>query len=321
MTVFADVSHYQTVDMATYFAAHDRVALKVTEGTGYVDPTFAPRYAYAVNHGLPTLLYHFDRARFTGVDQFNFYLATIRQVHALGPRPVDLLCLDSEDTNYPAGAAASARDFSNRGAALGYRGSQYTGVWYANPNGLTASVLHPTWRRLWLSDYGTTPDATVRLPNGWARDQAIARQFTDQATIAGVAGPADYSRVLHDWLPEITNEESDVTPDELQAGLATFFRAQRIDVPAGQGDNAGLYANTLGLLQTVYNRVNALASAVGALGDDETKLTALIVARGDQLSAAIATVAAAQGAGGVDPAVFADAVVDDLVRRLGGTTT
>ena len=98
----------------------------------------------------------------------------------------------------------------------------YTGRWYADPNGLTAAVFPPGWRRLWLSDY--TP-AQVTLPAGWAQAQLVALQFTDKATVAGVGSLCDYNRVLTDW----NTTEDDMTLTPAQA-------AQLADIAAGVND-------------------------------------------------------------------------------------
>lgn len=152
------------------------------------------------------MLYHFDRAATGGAAQFDDFLNAIKG--AGGPRafPLDLLCLDSEDTQSPGLAATSARAFTNRAASLGYQGCVYTGNWFANPHGITAALVHPSWQRLWLSDYNPDhADETMPLPAGWDRTQVIARQFTSGATVPGISGRADYSRVLNDWLTKDEN--------------------------------------------------------------------------------------------------------------------
>lgn len=44
---------------------------------------------------------------------------------------------------------------------------------------------------------GAAPDAAITLPAAWSRDQVIARQHTDAATIPASPGPCDASRGLH----------------------------------------------------------------------------------------------------------------------------
>jgi GH25 family lysozyme M1 (1,4-beta-N-acetylmuramidase) len=219
VTSFADLSHYQeSVDLAAYArAGHDRVILKATEGLSVVDSRFAERWQQAGRLGLARVAYHFGRAGNSGAAEFDHLLQV---VGGLGAR--DVLCLDSEDTGAASRAAAHAREFTARAVARGVRtGLVYTGRWFAEPNGITAAVVQPGWRQLWLSDYGTAADAGIALPTGWSRAQLVARQFTDHASVAGIAGGCDYNRLLRDWLsrpitrpapPPANPMEDDVPP-------------------------------------------------------------------------------------------------------------
>lgn len=200
MTTFADISHHQsTVDLAAYATVHDRVVLKATEGTTYTDPTFAARWRQAGSLNLARVAYHFARNANTGSLEFDHFLSVVDSA-GIGPR--DWLCLDTEDTASPGRAVAAAQEFTARAVQRGYaNGLVYTGRWYAEPNGLTADAMPPGWRRLWLSDYTTAhSDTGMPLPTGWTRAQVVARQHTSTATVTGITGPCDYSRVLADWL-------------------------------------------------------------------------------------------------------------------------
>jgi hypothetical protein len=282
-TYFADVSHYQAVDLPAYFRAHDRIALKVTEATGYVDPTFPARYAYCRAHGHPAVLYHFDRARFSGSEQFDWFLSHLRAAGGPRPFPLDLFCLDSEDTNFPTGSVDAARAFTARAVALGFdQGSVYSGAWFAEPYGLGASAVPPGWRRLWLSDYGGGADGSIRVPRGWTRDQIVARQFTNgsnatRVNIPGV-GPADYNRVLSEWV----DEEPDMNADQ-DRKLNYIYTQIAGAVGAGQTDFRGTMSATLSTVQGLVNLINSRSAGLGASISD-TKSAAL---------AAIATIPAA----------------------------
>lgn len=324
MTTFADLSHHQAgVSMTAYAAAHDRVALKATEGVGYVDPTFADRWVAAGAAGLARVAYHFDRAASDGGDQCDWFLAAVRRVG--GVRAGDLLCLDSEDTQSPAKAAASAAAFTNRAAAAGYRGCVYTGRWFANPYGIGANVLHPLWRRLWLSDYTLAhDDAAMPLPAGWARSQVIARQFTDRAAVPGVTGPCDYSRVLAEWLgaPTPTGDTSVTTEaDQILAAVKacqdTLYNLTRAQSPDGKPDPG----HAEQAVTTANGRLTALAGAlakigqqVGALSDDEAKLLAAEDAATAKILAAVQTVIVDPQVPNADPEAFVAALRDALVR-------
>ena len=211
MIRFADLSHHQNaVDLAAYQAAgHDRVILKATEGTGFVDSTFAFRWRRAGELGLARVAYHYARAKFSGADEFDHLWAVVQAAGGLTER--DRVCLDVEDTDTPTRAAANASEFTGRAAGRGVtRGLVYTGRWYAQPNRVTASVFPAGWRQLWLSHYDqSVPDEQILLPAGWTRDQLVARQFTAAAPVVGVGGLCDYSRLLRDWLPSTPPVQED----------------------------------------------------------------------------------------------------------------
>lgn len=221
MTTFADLSHHQsTVDLSLYAQSHDRIALKATEGTTFIDPEFASRWREAGQLGLARTAYHFARNANSGSLEFDHFWRVVQSVGGLTSR--DTLCLDSEDTTAPARAVAHASEFTARAVIVGgvSDGMVYTGRWYAQPFGLTASCVQPGWRRLWLSDYTAAhPDDTMPLPDGWTRDQVCARQYTSTATVAGVADPCDYSRVLYEWLPTTDEGYDMATLDEVLAEL------------------------------------------------------------------------------------------------------
>lgn len=323
MTSYADLSHHQSVDLAAYFAGHDRVALKVTEGTAFVDPTFAERYRVAVQLGRPVQLYHYDRARFDGAEQADFFLATIRA--AGGPRlwPLDLMCLDSEDTNNPAGADVSAGRFTNRLGGLGYPGSAYTGVWFANPYGITASVLHPRWRWLWLSDYTAAhADGSMPLPAGWTRAQVLARQFTDRATVAGVESTCDYSRVLADWLHTAPPPTPPPPPGDTMrivrtpSGLAYLLQPGSL-VGMSADDLAAFEAAGLPSGTATPAQINLMRAKLGGdpsqleLDQIKARLAELAAALGDDEAKILGAVAA------MPTATITDAQIEQLSDHLG----
>lgn len=339
MTTFLDASHHQTLDQAVYWAAHDRLALKVSEGIGFRDPAFPDRYRYAVARHKPLDLYHFDRARFDGAEQFDYYLDAIRDAGGPRPFPLDLLCLDSEDTNNPADADTSATRFTYRGGGLGYPGSLYTGVWYANPYKITANILHPGWRRLWLSDYNPAHlDATMRLPNGWDRRQVAARQFTSTARVPGVPRPADYSRVLLDWLatappvapPPPPREDTDmIIMRRDDDGTAWLLREHGISgvssaaltgfAKAGLPSVAGFSDAQLSAMRATLGDDPAagLGDAVKTLAEQVTTL-----ATGQQVLAAkfAALASVLQHPGGVDAAQLHQIAVDAAREAVDGLT-
>lgn len=328
---FADLSHHQaTFTPAAYKAAgHKTVALKATEGTGYTDPTFTARWKAAGGAGLHRVAYNYSRAMFSGADEFDHLLGVVQAAGGLGPQ--DLLCQDVEDTNYPAGAAANARQFGARALARGYpTGLVYTGVWYATPNRVTPGLYPPGWRNLWIADYTAShADATVPLPTGWTRGQCFARQFTDKANVGGI-GSSDYSRLLTAW-PNTTVED-DMFEDADRTNLAavktkmdTLYTQVIGAVGSGQRDFQGTVEAILGGVQATVNLVNQKTGALAAAITDVKTATLTAVAtiptahlsdaEQTALAQRISEFLATQNLT-IDPAALAQALSEDLAGRL-----
>jgi GH25 family lysozyme M1 (1,4-beta-N-acetylmuramidase) len=239
---FADLSHYQAgVDLGAYArVGYDRVFLKATQGDDGVDPTFGARWREAGELGLARCAYHFAEAEDDGAADFDHFIAVVNAAGGLGP--ADLLCLDSEDSPNIGRADEHAREFTNRAAARGHpNGCLYTGRWFADPANLRPDDLAPGWRRLWISYYGTAADDAIPLPAGWTRDQVIARQYTDRATVAGVSGLCDANRVLKEWITmTLTSGDAKLIATEL-AGNTAFLLAVRGQVIAVLADKTHSY--------------------------------------------------------------------------------
>jgi lysozyme len=227
MTSFADISHHQgVVDLAKYKAAgHDRIIMKATEGTSFTDSMFTRNWQEAGRLGLKRVAYCYAEAQDNGAADFDHLLDVVNK--AGGLKAGDWLCLDVEDVDNGQAdynrAQFHVREFTARAVQRGVKdGLLYTGRWYANPAGVDPSDCQPGWRRLWISHYDqSVPDGSILLPTGWTRDQVVARQYTDRATVAGVTGRCDYNRVLKDWLT-VVDAVSTPTPEELEeAELAT----------------------------------------------------------------------------------------------------
>jgi GH25 family lysozyme M1 (1,4-beta-N-acetylmuramidase) len=205
MKTFADISHHQgAVDMSAYArAGHDRIVMKATEGIGFTDSRFAANWKAAGDLGLARVVYSYAQAEDNGAADFDHLLDVVNKAGGLGPR--DIFCIDVEDVDDPGDMARAqfhVREFTNRAAARGFaEGLLYTGRWYANPAHVDPSDCAPGWRKLWISHYDqSVPDDQILLPTGWTRDQVVARQFTASATVAGVTGPCDLSRLFRDWI-------------------------------------------------------------------------------------------------------------------------
>ena len=223
MERFADVSHHQGgVDMAAYArAGHHRIVIKATEGVGFTDSRFAANWQAAGNLGLARVAYSYAEAQDNGAVDFDHLLEVVDKAGGLGPR--DILCLDVEDVDDGSKDYSRAqfhvREFTGRAQDRGF-GWLYTGRWYANPAHVDPTDCAPGWRNLWLSHYDqSVPDDQILLPTGWTRDQVVARQFTSTATVAGVTGPCDYSRLFRDWITTTHEEDplAGITIDDIGA--------------------------------------------------------------------------------------------------------
>ncbi len=299
---FADLSHHQgSVDLAAYArAGHDRVMLKATEGTGFLDGQFTARWRQAGQLGLKRGAYHFLRNALPGGEQWAWFISAVRRAGPL--QPGDWLCLDSEDPATPGRAVAASREFCAAAVAAGFPdGEVYTGRWYADPNGLTAAVFPPGWRRLWLSDY--TP-AQVALPAGWTQAQLVALQFTDKGTVPGIGTPCDYNRVVNDWH---TSTEDDVTLTPAQA-------AQLADIAAGVNDLQAKMDRTRNVtLANIGAQLTNLVTQAGRQADDEGKLLAAFGAAEERILRAVGTVIVDPQVDNDDPEAVVAALRDALI--------
>src|SRR5215469_12058965 len=109
---FIDISAYQgtNIDWQAYKAwsaqgdGISRVAMKATEGTGFIDPAFATNRQAAIDAGIDVLLlYHYGRPDINGaVAEANFMAGVVGSI-----RDSDMLILDYEQ-NTPNATAAWA---------------------------------------------------------------------------------------------------------------------------------------------------------------------------------------------------------------------
>jgi lysozyme len=172
-----DLSHWQEVVDFTAVAQSGTAAviLKATQGTGWVDPTFADRAAAAAAAGLMVGAYHFLDAS-DPLAQADHFLSVA------GFLPV--LALDLEPAP-PTRLAVSAA-----GAAASRIAGQ-KGQWpvvYTGRFEVPAADAILSQCPLWLAEYGSRPVC----PPGWAAWRLW--QYTSSGTVPGVAGPCDRSR-------------------------------------------------------------------------------------------------------------------------------
>lgn len=204
----------------------EAVILKCTQGTTFLDPTFAVRAVDAAAAGLLVAAYHF----FTVEDataQIDWFLQ-----HA-GTVPVLVLDFEPDPTSpaLEASASAMAADLHTR---TGRWPVLYTGRWNVPASDPTLANCP-----LWLAEWGTNPVP----PPGWST--WTFWQYTATGTVVGVPGACDRSRFagtvgeLHDWWHQAAPGSDILTT--LVKGLQMLTEMQRSELAAAA---AGLVAAT-----------------------------------------------------------------------------
>jgi len=181
--IFVDLSHWNpTPDWQKLKAGGvTGVILKATEGTSYVDPTFAERYAAALDAGLATASYHFLKAG--GIpQQMDLFLDTVQ------PRPGERMCIDHEDD-------ASLKELEQAVTTLqsdsrDIQVTVYSGHLIKDQCGSKANAVLAT-TSLWLAQYtsAASPTWPAQIWPDWS-----LWQYTDKATVAGIGQPVDGNR-------------------------------------------------------------------------------------------------------------------------------
>jgi len=321
-----------------YFdAGYLGIAWKITEGVGYEDPTWRGAYDTAVRRGRWFLGYHFDRAASDGGAQFDWFISRLLNGAGgrLRPGGVDRLCLDSEDVLTPSRARASAVAFTRRATASGYLdGCVYSAPWFdshTRPNTVRLDILPVGWRVGWVSDYTPgQPDDQIELPDGWARDQVWARQYTStRLGIPGLPMGCDFNRTLRPWPGEGDTSMSAADVADLKAYFTSDVVKSMVrqEVITALSDPTHQYlqdelaplksslAATAAQLTGVAAQLATVTSKVAALGDDEAKVLAAVAQSQAAMQAAVAEAVreiAGQGGNPGDPgypAQVADAVM------------
>jgi glycosyl hydrolase family 25 len=371
---FGDFSHYRPVGSArdvaawalpphtpaaqTYAAAaaaaeryfdggYPGIAWKITEGVTYEDPTWRGAYDTAVRRGRWFLGYHFDRAVNDGAAQFDWFISRLLNGAGgrLRPGGVDRLCLDSEDVLTPSRARASAVAFTRRATMAGHPdGCVYSAPWFdshTRPNTVRLDLLPVGWRVGWVPDYTPgEPDDQIELPDGWARGQVWARQYTDtRPGLPGLPMGCDFNRTLRPWpgtgdasmsaaeLAALTQQLADLKAYQTSDTMKAMVRQEVITALSDPTHQylqdelaplkAGL-ASTAQQLTGLTSQLAAVTSKVAALSDDETRILAAVAQSQAAMQAAVADAVreiAGQGGNPGDPG-FPAQVADAVMARF-----
>jgi lysozyme len=172
-----DLSHWDTADDYGKVAADGIVGViyKATEGQGWTDDTYADQQRAAKEAGLKWGAYHFaDGSSVEGqVENFLRFAA---------PDPDELFCLDWEDNDGDRMSADDAKRWITLVEDALERPSECV-IYSGNTAKELINGSDPFFgaRRLWLCQYGATPE----LPESWSAYWLW--QFTD-----GVDGPTPH---------------------------------------------------------------------------------------------------------------------------------
>lgn len=168
----------------------DAVYLKASEGTTFVDKTFASRRAIANKHGLKVGAYHFARPDASSPeDQARAFVRVIGKVGLHDLRPA----LDFEAPSRLHGSAQLvlwARRFNREVKRLtGVLPIFYTYSAYANQ----LNADKPIGAGLWLASYSRNDgrEHAFSIPAPWKG--AVAHQFSSRCYVGGCSGPVDLS--------------------------------------------------------------------------------------------------------------------------------
>jgi GH25 family lysozyme M1 (1,4-beta-N-acetylmuramidase) len=200
-----DVSHWQgTIDWAKVATSGIRFAyLKASEGTTYVDPTFAVNRAGARANGVRVGAYHFARPDDAPGDarrEARFFVQTAE------PKPGNLLpVLDIERTGGldQAGVTRWARRWVAEVREL----TGVTPMVYTSPYGWLERTgdtrrLARDGAPLWVAHWGVS---SPTLPaNGWAGNGWVVWQWSSTGSVPGIAGDVDLDRLSGATLGRIT---------------------------------------------------------------------------------------------------------------------
>lgn len=181
MKQFADISGYQkTVDWAEYVKWSDMVAIKASEGVGFVDPLFKDHDLGVLGTpGIKSIwYYHYARPDLGNAAQTEaqFFCDT---VGVIGPQ--DRMVLDIEQT--APNLVQWVLDFQ---AYIQHRYTLHKPILYSYESFIKAYLQDERLSSIedeWIAAYGDVK------PSG----SPLAWQFTDKATVPGIAGPVDCS--------------------------------------------------------------------------------------------------------------------------------
>lgn len=269
-----DVSNHQgTINWDHADPAIDGAYIKVTEGTGYVDPYWQTNHAGVVAGGKPVGAYHFaDGAN--PIDEANHFAdQCLRATWQLDP------VLDAEVPAVGwAWVVAFRGQFRARTGVARFRVYTSTGYLIGQLNPVNWIDGHTS---IWAAHYA----ASI----GWSHPQLVLWQNTSAATIPGVLGSVDADQYQNGWTPA-ADQGGTMTPEQiaqlfnqigdLQLRVASMHAGQWLPWqgnPANPGGDLTWFQrqSTTALAPVMAQ----LAAIQGALSTDEAALLAAVKAQ------------------------------------------
>ena len=181
LNVVIDISHFNSVTSFQEIKQSGVVGVihKATEGTNWMDPTYATRKQQALAAGLWWGAYHFG-VNEDGAAQAQHLLSVVN------PGPQDLLVLDFEQNPSSQMNIAQAEQFvtavyNATGRYPGFYSDSLVGELLGNNQN---SVLANCW--FWRAQYGGTAPSVPPTWPGWTM-----WQYTESGSVPGIQGVCD----------------------------------------------------------------------------------------------------------------------------------
>lgn len=169
-------------------AGHVAVAIKVSQGNGYVNPFWRAWAQDAHLNHVSLVLYHYGDNTTDPADQADHFETELRASGLYLPA-YDAVALDLEQGEGPASPVVFRSMFEAVTRRAGLNNLiLYSDAAYMLQYGV--GLKPAQGGRAWVADLGTKP-----LPAGWYGLSPWARQYTWAGGVKGVTGPVDLNRM------------------------------------------------------------------------------------------------------------------------------
>jgi len=191
-----DVSGWEpNIDWRAVRASGVRFAfLKATEGTHYVDPTFAPNWVNTKRVGIIRGAYHYLRGGVDGAAQADFFLKQVKLEEGDLPPVLDVENIYNEDVSNQTMIARAEAWLKKVEADTGVRPIIYSGPYFLKDRMFHPIFGTPNWAKnykIWLANYlDHYQEGSLPLqPKNW--QNWLFWQYTDKGIVPGIEGGVD----------------------------------------------------------------------------------------------------------------------------------